>query len=93
MCARSLTELLSLRCYASMRKTSPEESLPDAISQICSAIGKMQDAPCSAETHLHTAILRIASCLPGWEPDGFQKGEVDEAVQIVRVLAPHWFEA
>jgi hypothetical protein len=81
------------RCYASIRQTTPFESLPDAISQICAAIDKFRDAPCSAETHLHTAIMRIASCLPGWEPDGFQKVEVDAAVQILRVLVPHRFEA
>jgi len=83
----------SSRCYASIRQASPAESLPDAISQICSAIRKMQDAPCSAETHLQTAILRIASCLPGWEPNEFDRDEVDTAVQVLRVLSPSRFDA
>ena len=84
---------VSSPCYASIKQTTPLESLPDAISQVCAAIDKFRYAPASAESHLHVAIMRMVSCMPGWEPDGFQRCEVDAAIEYMRILAPSRFDA
>ncbi len=78
-------------CYGELKTTTPMESLPDAISQVCAAIDKLDDAQMSAICHLHTAIMQMVSCLEGWEPNGFQKVEVDIALDTMRLLVPSRF--
>ena len=80
-------------CYASVREQDIRTALNDAISQIVSSIVKSEDAPCSSGTHLATAIVRIVSCLPGWEPNEHQREEVDRACTELRMLVPERFTA
>lgn len=80
-------------CYASVRYQSPADALPDAISQLIAAVEKFDDAPVSASTHFATAIVRMVSCLPGWEPNDYQREEVNNACELLKMLVPERFEA
>lgn len=83
----------ALRCYASIRELSQRCALSGAISDLCQAIEKLDDAPESATFHLQKAIVSIAAVLPGWKPDAFQQQEVDEAIANMKVWNPNRFEA